>query len=240
MWRLLLVVVGIGMLGSACSREQSVEEDFVQRMEQLKEATFTVTYDYDVMSDLEEPDVPVRPITWYRANEFGRTDHERDPEATGEMSQFTAVQGPVGSYRCSEVPTSVTYGLAGCVLEPTNGGVFVASPPRWLQIAIARPHVLAVERLEDRTLAGVTTRCFDVEADSGDGSDMEVCLTSDGIPLYIEIPIPNIDSRVVFTATSVSDEVPADIFLPPMEVVGASPLCSGPNALGNCGPQDKE
>ena len=107
-------------------------------------------------------------------------------------------------------------------------------------IAISRPHVLHVERAEDRELAGLKTRCFEVEADSGDGPDMDVCLTADGVPLYLEIPIPNIDSRVVYTATSISDEVPDDIFLPPMEVVGAGPLCSGPTPLGNCKIEEQE
>ncbi len=237
MWRLLLVVVALGVLGSACSEGLSDEEDFVQRMEELKEATFTVTYDY------EGPDGPGEPVTWYRMDEFGRTDTEFELSRFGgsdEKRQLTELQGPMGSYRCSEVAMGSTYNMAGCVLVPTNNTVFVAGPPSWLQIALARPYVLAVERLEERTFAGLDANCFDVEADSGDGADMEVCLTSDGVPLYLEVPIPNVDSRVVYTATSVSDDVPDGIFEPPMEVVGAAPLCSGPNALGNCGPQDKE
>ena len=238
MWRLLVVVVvAIATLGIACSDGLSDEEDFVLRMEHLKEATFTVTYDYTVDEEARKP------ITWYQMGDFGRTDTVLDLSDRGrgdEDPQFISLQGPMSPYRCSEIAMSSTYNMAGCVLEPTNGGVFLNSPPDWLQIAIARPNMLDVDRLEDRTFAGMEARCFAVEADSGDGADMELCLTSDGVPVHVEIRIPDTVGKPMFTATNVSDDVPADIFEPPMEVVGAGPLCSGPNALGNCGPQDND
>ena len=236
MWRLLLVVAVAGLGLAACGDELSVEEEFVKLMEKARAGTFTVTY------DREGPRGSGEPITWYRMGEFGRTDVDFAPRVSPaiEAYRLTELQGPMGSYRCSEVATNTTYGLEGCVLEPTNNTVITSGPPSFLSIAISRPQVLHVERMENRTIAGVDTRCFDVEADRGDGPDMDVCLTSDGVPFYLEIPIPNIDSRVVYTATSVSDEVPDDVFLPPMEVVGAGPLCSGPNRLANCGPQEED
>ncbi len=223
MWRLLLVVGVVGLGLAACGDELSDEEDFVRLMEKTREGTFTVTYDWELpQGEAGEP------ITWYRMGEFGRTDTELDLSRFGiaDDVQFIELQGPMGSYRCSEVATGSTYNMAGCVLEPTNNTVITGGPPSFLSIAISRPRALHVERLENRNIAGVDTRCFDVEADSGDGPDMDLCLTSDGVPLYIEVPIPNIDSRVVYTATSVSDEVPDDIFLPPMEIVGENPICA--------------
>lgn len=235
MWRLLMVVVALGALGSACSEGLSAEEDFVQRMERLREATFTVTYD----SELPDGSAGA-PVTWYRMGDFERLDSRFEvPGASGEKGQRSIVKGSEGSYYCSDSQTSTTSGQVGCVLQPTNSSLFYAGPPWGLGIAIQRPDVLAVEGLDKRTFAATDASCFGVEADSGDGSDLVVCLTSDGVPLYVEM-LPTADFRIVYTAVNVSDEVPDGIFEPPMEVVGAAPICSGPNALGNCGPQDKE
>ena len=90
MWRLLLV--GIASLGlAACGDELSVQEEFVNLMEKTREATFTVTYDYDA------PEGPREPITWYRMGEFQRTDVKYFPGSAGP-NQLTWVSGLQGTY----------------------------------------------------------------------------------------------------------------------------------------------
>ncbi len=222
MWRLLLVVVAIGVLVIACLDELSVEEDFVQIMEKTREGTFTVTFDFDAPEGSREP------ITWYRLGEFQRTDVEYIPGpagTVGEPNQLMWVSGPRGTYVCSEIPISTTRDLAGCVREPTSAG-FPDGPPAFLTTSIRRPDLLDVQRVESRTIAGAAARCFGIDATDGEGGELDVCLTSDGVPLYIELFVAAVEGSFTYTATSFSGEVPEGIFEPPMEIVGENPICA--------------
>ena len=222
MWRVMLVAVAAGVLAGACAEGLSPQEEFVKIMEKTREGTFTVTFDFDA------PDGSREPITWYRMGEWQRTDVDVAPRVSPvtEGYRLTWVSGPQGTYVCSEIASSMTRDLAGCVREPTVYGVpFPAGPPAFLLTSISRPDFLDVRRVETRTIVGGDVRCFGIEATDGEGGELNVCLMSDGVPLYIELVVA-VEGSFTYTANVFSTEVPEGIFLPPMEIVGENPICA--------------
>lgn len=203
MRRLVLVMVAMGVMASACSGEElSAEKDFGQRIEKFGETAYTVTYQMDVINE-GEPSA-VRQVI-YSDGMSRRVDYQ-----TGEVLTIQITTEEV-RYRCSDnsedPPTCFEIRLAGGSSSPAFGLDSIAG-----QIDFVETYQLSPAA--GRTVAGVEAECFLFEDDRDPEPHTEICLADDGLILYGSSRIADVYLATT-EAVEIKRSVPDGIFEQP-------------------------
>ena len=206
MRRLVLVMVAVGVIGSACSGEGlSAQEEFGLRIEKFGETAYTVTYQMDVINEGERS--ALRQII-YSDGTSRRVDYQ-----TGEVLTIQITTEEV-RYSCSDnsedPPTCFEIRLAGGSSSPAFGLDSYST-----QIDSFEKYVLT--RTGARSIAGVEAECFLIEDDRG-SLDTEVCLADDGLVLYGSVEFANPAYLATTEAVEIKRSVPDGIFEQPYDL----------------------
>ena len=214
MWRLMLVVGVVGLGLAACGEGLNVEEDYMKRIEAHQEATFAVTYDWEL--DRPTRGLLTGTINWYQDGRNERVDYVDD----SWDNDFVVISTKDRSYECSETPNRISQ-QPGCFVDIGAASSTIHYSPlssHWH--AIHAPERYEVTRIDGREIAGQEVHCFDGVAKARN-PDVTLCLTEDGLLLYADVD----QVGRTWTATDVAREVPEGIFEPPMGVTGQSDIC---------------
>ena len=217
MWRLMLVVVAVGLGLAACGDDEVDVEEFYRRIKALQSGTFTVSYDMETISKSE---TEVRDLVWYRDGTSatvplvfgkGRLDQSGDFGFLIEIDAET-------SYKCGGNDEE-----RGCVVAPYGGP---GEPAYWfVEPALNRKAASVVNSRSD-SIVGFDVECYELEIDSSvPYRTYEVCLSQDGLLLAgttgpFEAPGTDVDGMVIrMIAVDAKTEVADDAFEPPYPVI---------------------
>ena len=209
MWRLVVVVTAIVVLGSACSEGLSAEEDLVQRLERFGETAYTVTYEIEVVTEGESA---LRRSVLYSEGSSVRADMETErgtliligTEDERSMCQDYLDDGPA----CFSYPAAGTWSASFAL--PT------------FQWAIQSPEDFDIGEAEDVTVAGRPAKCFDYDYDPNPAAvkELKICVSEDGLVLSGQAGDPDIDDSYWVRALAINIEpsVPDAIFERPYDL----------------------
>jgi hypothetical protein len=148
-------------------------------------------------------------MTWYKKGDNLRIDMAGDFE--GQQTSVIFITRSDNSYFCTGAPELSEGG--SCFVTPSGEGTGVSDMVSGLESTLSDPSVDIVST-SSRKIAGEDAKCYTMQ--SPDEGEAEICMSSEGVPLFSKETVEGAETTM--EATAFSHDVSDSDFEPPYPV----------------------
>ena len=179
--------------------------DFSGLAEKFGKSTFKVTYQLSGAG----AGITGGSMTWYKKGDNLRID--MTSESGGQQASLIMITLSDKSYLCTSTPE--LGGGGSCFVTPSSEGTGVSEMVSGLESTLSDPSVDIVST-SSRKIAGEDAKCYTMQ--SPDEGEAEICMSSEGVPLFSKETVEGAETTM--EATAFSHDVSDSDFEPPYPV----------------------